>query len=66
MKDFERRLTLIDKNLLNRFKTTYNTLHLNGSSKAKQNYTVIHGGMDAAFDIINKIKPVSLAGSKLN
>ena len=66
VKDFERRLALIDKKLLNQFKTTYNTLHLNGYYEGETNYTVIHGGMDAAVDIINKIKPVGLAGLKLN
>ena len=66
VKDFERRLALIDKKLLNQFKTTYNILHLNGYYEGETNYAVIHVGMDTAVDIINKIKPVGLAGLKLN
>lgn len=66
VKDYEKRLTLLDKKLLNQFKTTYNILHLNGYYEGETNYGVILNGMDAAVDIINKIKPAGLAGLRLN
>ncbi|MEK6780240.1 MAG: DUF5618 family protein [Bacteroidota bacterium] len=66
MKDFERRLSQLDKKLLNEFNTTYNVLHLNGYYEGETKYEVIRSGMDSAIQIINKIKPVGFAGLKLN
>jgi lipopolysaccharide biosynthesis protein len=64
VKDFEKRLALLDKKALNDFRTTYNVLHLDGYYDGISNYDVIKGGMDAATQIVNKIKPIGHEGLK--
>ena len=66
VKDFEKRLAVLDKKLLKEFSTTYDVLHLSGYYEGQTKYDVIHSGMDSAVQIINKIKPIGLAGLKLN
>lgn len=66
VKDYERRLATLDKKLLNEFKTTYEVLHLNGYYEGLTKYDVIRSGMDSAIQVINKIKPIGLAGLRLN
>ena len=66
VKDFEKRLAKLDKKLLSEFNTTYNVLHLNGYCEGETKYDVIRSGMDSAIQIINKIKPIGIAGLKLN
>ncbi len=65
VKDFERRLAVLDKKMLNEFSTTYDVLHLAGYYEGQTKYDVIRSGMDSAIQIINKIKPMGMARLKL-
>ena len=64
--EYRKSLATLDMKLLRTFNTSYEILHLVGYYEGETNYAVIRGGMDAAIDIINKIRPVGLAGLKLN
>ena len=66
VKDFQRRLAVLDKKTLNEFDNAYNVLHLDGYYDGIQKYDTIRSGMDSAIQIINKIKPVGLTGLKLS
>ena len=66
VKDFEKRLAGLNKKMLNEFRATYEVLHLSGYYEGLTKYDVIQSGMDSAVQIINKIKPIGLAGLKLN
>lgn len=64
--DYRKPLGRLDQKMLRTFNTAYEILHLVGYYEGETNYGVIRSGMDAAIDIINKIKPAGLAGLKLN
>ncbi len=56
--DYRTRLTKIDKGMLKTFNTAYEILHLLGYYEGETKADVILSGIDAAIDLINKIKPV--------
>jgi len=47
----------IDNKLLNYMNTAYNILHLDGHYRGEKRIKAIETGFDAAYDIIDKIKP---------
>lgn len=55
--DYRKRLTTLDKKMLNDFNTAYFVLHLNGYYEGVTNADVIIEGMNSAKQIVNKIKP---------
>jgi hypothetical protein len=50
-------VTKIDKKLLDYLNSAYNVLHLDGYYRKEKTIKVIEGGFDAAYEIIEKIKP---------
>ena len=66
VKDFDSRLAMLDKKMLSEFKTTYQVLHLDGYYEGLTTYDTIRSGMDSANRIVNKIRPVGMAGLRLN
>jgi len=54
---YEKGITAIDKKLLKNFDTTYNVLHLNGYYEGETKVSIIQGGFEEAYNIIEKIKP---------
>ena len=63
---YRRRLAALDNKILDHFNNAYNTLHLDGYYDGINSYATIRSGIDSAVQIINKIKPIGLAGLKLN
>ncbi|MDR3133875.1 MAG: DUF5618 family protein [Prevotellaceae bacterium] len=53
----------IDRKLLQSLNDAYDTLHLSGYYDGNLNARVIKEGFDAAYEIINKIKPASQQAS---
>jgi len=53
-------VTKIDKKLLDYLNSAYNVLHLDGYYRKEKTIKVIEGGFDAAYEIIEKIKPENL------
>jgi hypothetical protein len=47
----------IDKKLLDRLNTVYNIMHLDGYYRKVKNVKAIESGFDAAYEIIEKIRP---------
>jgi hypothetical protein len=47
----------IDKKMLSYLNTAYDILHLEGYYRGETRVKIIEGGFDAAYDIIDKIKP---------
>jgi hypothetical protein len=47
----------LDKKMLYGLNTVYNILHLEGYYRKERSVKVIEGGFDAAYEIIEKIKP---------
>ena len=66
IEDYRRRLGSLDQKILRTFNTAYEILHLVGYYEGETSYGVIRSGMDAAVDVINKIKPAGLEGLRLN
>lgn len=64
VQDFEKRLAVLDKKMLNEFNVTYSILHLAGYYDGITKFDVIRAGMDSAIQIINKIKPFGHEGLK--
>ncbi len=56
--DYRTRLAKLDKSVLRSFNTAYEILHLVGYYEGETKASIILGGIDAAIDIINQIKPV--------
>jgi hypothetical protein len=54
---YEYTVARIDKKMLSRLKSAYNVLHLEGYYRGETSMRVIGGGFDAAYYIIDKIKP---------
>jgi len=54
---YEYTIAKIDKKMLSRLKSAYNILHLEGYYREETNMKAIEGGFDAAYEIIDKIKP---------
>lgn len=65
VEDYQRRLGAIDGKMLKIFNTSYNVLHLVGYYDGELRAAVIKEGMQAASEIINKIRPAGLAGLKV-
>jgi uncharacterized protein (UPF0332 family) len=57
VKDYRDRLAKLDRSVLRSFNTAYEILHLVGYYEGETKASIILGGIDAAIDIINKIKP---------
>ena len=55
--DYQRRLGLIDKGVLNKFNTSYQVLHLYGYYEGLLNADVIRDGLHSFEDILDEIKP---------
>ncbi len=56
--DYRKRLTSLNKKVLNAFNTAYGLLHIDGYYEGMTSYDAIRVGMNAAMDLINEIKPV--------
>jgi hypothetical protein len=50
-------LSQIDKKMVSSMDTVYNVLHLEGYYRGERRIKVISEGFDAAYEIIEKIKP---------
>jgi hypothetical protein len=50
-------LSQIDKKMASRMDTVYNVLHLDGYYRGERRIKAIQAGFDAAYEIIEKIKP---------
>ena len=59
--DYVKRLTLLDKRVLNSFNTTYQVLHLNGYYEGLLNADTIQSGLHSFAEILNEIKPLGHA-----
>ena len=57
--DYQKRLTVIDKGVLNKFNTTYQILHLNGYYEGLLNADAIQSGLHSFAEILDEIKPVN-------
>jgi Domain of unknown function (DUF5618) len=64
VQDFEKKLAVLNRKMLNEFNVTYNVLHLDGYYDGITKYDVIRSGFDSAIQIINKIKPFGYEGLK--
>jgi hypothetical protein len=56
---YEERITSIDKKLLRYFETVYRLIHLEGYYEGETNVKAISTGLECAYLIINRIKPVA-------
>jgi hypothetical protein len=56
---YVRNISKIDGKLLKYLDAAYDTLHLSGYYDGNLDARVIHAGFDNAYEIINKIKPLS-------
>jgi len=54
---YESNIAKIDKKLLNSVETVYSILHLEGYYRKERRIKIIEEGFDAAYEIIEKIKP---------
>jgi len=54
---YEMHLTTLDKKMLSSFVATYEVLHLCGYYDGLTHIKTINGGFDAAYEIIERIKP---------
>ncbi|MBY0433551.1 MAG: DUF5618 family protein [Cyclobacteriaceae bacterium] len=66
VKDYQKALTGLSKNVLNEFNTTYEVLHLLGYYDGNNNAVVIHQGLTAFAEILNQIKPIGTPDISLN
>ncbi|MDR3189212.1 MAG: DUF5618 family protein [Prevotellaceae bacterium] len=56
---YEQNISKIDGKMLKYLDTVYSVLHLDGYYDGNLNVNVITAGFDAAYDIIDKIKPLT-------
>ena len=66
---YEENVAKLDKKMLSRLNSVYNVLHLEGYYREETNVKIISAGFDAAYEIIDKIKPenpVEVKESKTN
>jgi hypothetical protein len=54
---YKRHISMLDKNMSDKFETAYEVLHLVGYYDGITNVKIITEGFDAAYQIIEKIKP---------
>ncbi len=54
---YDKSITEIDKKILKTFNTVYFVLHLNGYYEGVTKVSIIQGGFEDAYEIIEKIKP---------
>ncbi|MCL1947702.1 MAG: DUF5618 family protein [Chitinivibrionia bacterium] len=54
---YNENIAKIDKKMISRLQTVYRILHLEGYYWGENHIKVISGGFDAAYEIIDKIKP---------
>jgi hypothetical protein len=54
---YKRYISQFDKKMANCFDTVYNVLHLYGYYDGTKNVKTIQSGFEAAYDVIEKIKP---------
>ncbi|MDR2693726.1 MAG: DUF5618 family protein [Chitinispirillales bacterium] len=54
---YEYSVAQVDKKMLVRLKSAYNVLHLEGYYRGETRVKTIESGFDAAYEIIDKIKP---------
>ncbi|MDR2692715.1 MAG: DUF5618 family protein [Chitinispirillales bacterium] len=54
---YEYSVAQIDKKMLSHLKAAYSVLHLDGYYRGVTRVKIIEGGFDAAYEIIDKIKP---------
>jgi hypothetical protein len=59
---YEANIRKIDGKMLKYLNNAYDTLHLAGYYDGNLNATVIKGGFDVAYEIINRIKPKTVVG----
>ena len=64
--DYQKRLALIDKGVLNKFNTTYQILHLNGYYEGLLNADAIQSGLRSFEEILDEIKPPGLQNIALD
>ena len=64
--DYQKRLALIDKGVLNKFNTTYQVLHLNGYYEGLLNADAIQVGLHSFAEILDEIRPPGLQNITLD
>ncbi len=64
--DYQKRLALIDKGVLNKFNTIYQILHLNGYYEGLLNADAIQLGLRSFAEILDEIKPPGLQNITLD
>jgi len=54
---YKMNISMLDKKMSDRFDTVYDALHLFGYYDGRKDVVIIRRGFDAAYEIIDKIKP---------
>ena len=54
---YKMNISMLDKKMADRFDTVYDALHLFGYYDGRKDIVIIRRGFDAAYEIIDKIKP---------
>lgn len=65
VEDYRSRLGKIDKTMLRTFNSAYEILHLVGYYEGETKTDIIRAGIDAAVDLVNRIKPSGESDLKL-
>ncbi len=58
IEDYRKSLASLDNKVLQNFNSAYEILHLVGYFEGEKRESIINAGLDAAMDVIEKIKPV--------